>query len=76
MNYLNQIYWNFYRKWPKYHLAIYSEGNFVLELITQLLVEAGANATAQIEKEQALQQTADRRGDSVDKGTKKVAQPI
>lgn len=39
MNYLDQLYWNFYRKWPKYHLAIYSEGNFVLELITQLLVE-------------------------------------
>lgn len=39
MNYLDQIYWNFYHKWPKYHLAIYSEGNFVLELITQTLVE-------------------------------------
>ena len=39
MNYLDQIYWNFYSKWPKYHLAIYSEGNFILELITQILVE-------------------------------------
>lgn len=39
MNYLDKLYWNFYRKWPKYHLVVYSEGNFILELITQTLIE-------------------------------------